>query len=74
MMSALSVVSEAVEHHEVELPFDAPIFGLVALVIFMLLLAITWAFRNNAYKYGQHGPTGPRDYDATAAHEPGTTL
>lgn len=73
-MSALTVVSEAVEHPEVELPFPAQYFGLIALVLFMLLLAITWAFRNNAAKYGQHGPTGPRDVDATAPHEPGHSL
>ena len=73
MTSAVNFAAEATEH-TIELPFPAPYFGLVALAIFLLLLGITWTFRNAAHKLGQHPATTSPGQHATAPHEPGNTL
>ncbi len=33
-----------------ELPMPAVMYGVVAFIVFMLLLAFLWSFRNTAYK------------------------
>ncbi|AKT51581.1 hypothetical protein [Arsenicicoccus sp. oral taxon 190] len=56
MTSAL-ILAEGEHHAEnaMTLPFADFWFGVLALTVFMALLAITWAFRNTAAKLGQGG-------------------
>ncbi|WP_200810992.1 hypothetical protein [Demequina sp. NBRC 110057] len=40
------VIAEAAEHVVNELPFPAPVFGLIAFAALMGLLGVTYAFRS----------------------------
>lgn len=68
---AMSVVVLAAEGAETmhELPMPAYLYGVIALVIFALLLAVTWAFRGTAAKLGNpnHGKPGA-DHAAGSGH------
>lgn len=70
MTSAL-ILAEGAEHseHAMTLPFADFWFGVIALVVFTLLLGITWSFRHTAEKIGQQH----RAQGATGAHATGTT-
>ena len=48
MLSVLA--SEAVVHHT-ELPFPAIIFGVLAMVAFTALAAVTWSYRDVANRH-----------------------
>ena len=47
----------AVELTETELPFDPMLFGVIAAVLFTILLFVLWSFRNVANRHG--APTDP---------------
>lgn len=53
------LVSEEEAHRQ--LPMPAPLYGILFLVGFGLLLALTWAFRGTAYKVRDRytRPAGP---------------
>lgn len=46
--NVLSLIAEEAGH---DLPMPATSYGLLALVFFALLLAVTWTFRNNHQKH-----------------------
>ena len=50
-----ALVAEESAH---SLPMPAWVFGVIALVVFALLLAATWSFRGAAQKYAQPGDHG----------------
>ncbi|WP_392542500.1 hypothetical protein [Oryzobacter telluris] len=57
MTAARFVAAEAAHH---ELPMPPWLFGVIALVAFAFLLAVTWSFRGTAQKHarpvdGRHG-------------------
>lgn len=56
MTFAQTLASEAAEHGAA-LPFAPLYFGIIALVVFALLFAITWAFRNTAQKVADQRAT-----------------
>ncbi|HPB73448.1 MAG TPA: hypothetical protein PLX71_10770 [Phycicoccus sp.] len=56
MTTLASLVAEG--GHELPMPPES--YGLIALVLFVLLLAVTWTFRNTSQKHvppadGEHG-------------------
>lgn len=61
-MSTLATLITAEAEHEqlYELPMPAWMFGAVALALFLLLLLITWFFRNTAHTM-IYGPGGVRE-------------
>ncbi|WP_035907365.1 hypothetical protein [Knoellia subterranea] len=68
---AARVLAEEAAAHE--LPMPAWGFGVIALAIFALLLAVTWAFRGNAQKHTPH--TELNDHHSTElAHAHGGTM
>jgi hypothetical protein len=61
----------AAETHEVvnELPMPAPLFGLLALVVFALLALVVWSYRNVANRHVQvSGRRGGDGSGHTSAH------
>ncbi len=61
-----SVALLAAEEVHNELPRPAYMFGVIALVAFALLLALTWSFRGTAQKYAR--PHGEGHAHGTDAH------
>lgn len=57
-----------------ELPMPAPLYGVLFLVGFVLLLAILWAFRNTANKVRVHGVEHERQHgtEHSSGHGTGT--
>ena len=49
-----------------ELPMPAYLYGVIALVLFVLALAVTWAFRGTAPKLGK--PASGHDAPAGSGH------
>ncbi len=49
VLPALVRAEGAAEAHR-ELPMPALMYGIVAMLIFLLLLALLWSFRGTAYK------------------------
>lgn len=49
-MSLTTLVAAGAEKTQ-QLPFPAPVFGIIALGGFVVLLGVTWAFRNTAKKH-----------------------
>lgn len=48
--SVLPVLIHAEEEARRELPMPAELYGILALVVFILLLLLLWSFRGTAYK------------------------
>ncbi len=46
----LVLLGAAEEEAHRQLPMPAPLYGLLALAAFLLLLGLTWSFRGTAYK------------------------
>jgi hypothetical protein len=55
MTVARFVAAEGAHH---ELPMPAWLFGVITLVAFAFLLAVTWSFRGTAQKYARPGDHG----------------
>ena len=59
-MTVARIVAEEAAHSE--LPMPPWMFGVIALVLFALLLGVTWSFRGTAQKYapvaGHDAPQG----------------
>jgi hypothetical protein len=51
MLQAALVAAAENGEHKTELPVSPLTFGISALVIFFVLLGITWTFRNVAHKH-----------------------
>lgn len=70
-MSVLAAVAVAAEgaHHELNpLWFPAPVFGLVALVVFTALAAITFSFRDVANRHAEKAEAYAREHGADQHH------
>lgn len=52
--SLISFVAEGEAHTTRELPMPPIGYGLVAMGVFLALLAVLWSFRNTAAKLGDH--------------------
>jgi len=50
MSASVLPVLASVEEEMRDLPMPAVIYGIVAFVLFVLVLAFTWSFRGTAYK------------------------
>lgn len=61
MNSILIYAAEGVHEGGVELPFDAVIFGIIALAVFGLLGAITWSYRDVANR-SDHKTSGSQSH------------
>jgi len=46
-----TLVRHAEEHHGVELPIPAFFFGVIAFIIFTLLVLVTWSYRDVANRH-----------------------
>lgn len=62
-MSLMLVAAEG--EHARELPMPPFMYALIAAIAFVLLLAVTWAFRGMAAKYGSGTTTHGHDTDTT---------
>lgn len=72
MSTVISSLAQAEEASH-SLPMPPIAYFLVAFGLFLLLLAATWAFRNNAYKYQQNRTAAPgHDEHGHSAIEQGT--
>jgi heme/copper-type cytochrome/quinol oxidase subunit 2 len=67
-MSHLTTVLAAAETH-VELPMPAWVFGAIALVVFIVLLAVTWSYRDVANRHSHRSAPDA----ASHAGAPGAT-
>lgn len=70
-MSLLATVAAAAEggHHIVnELPFPAPLFGVIALVVFTALAAITFSFRDVAHRHAEKAEAYAREHGDASQH------
>lgn len=68
-MSAALLAGEAESHVVNELPIPPIMFGVVALIVFMALLAFLWSFRNTLQVDPRHhhpADGGPEETDPTA--------
>lgn len=66
-----SVVPLLVKAEEVrrEIPMPAPLYGVLAFVGFLLLLGVTWSFRNTAHKVrDRQGTSGGATSHESGAH------
>ena len=64
MSSSLSNLVAATEEHAHELPMPPEAFGALAIVSFLVLLGVLWAFRGTAQKLA--GPHHPHQHDGDA--------
>ena len=55
MSSSLSNLFAAAEPHR-ELPMPVELYGAIALLLFLLALAVLWSFRGTAHKLGSDTP------------------
>lgn len=62
-MTVARIVAEEAAH--TELPMPPWMFGVIALLTFAVLLAVTWSFRGTAQKYARPDLEGVR-HDAAA--------
>lgn len=53
------ILTNAAEAGHVELPFPAIIFGVIAMVTFIILGAITWSYRDVANRH-EHKTSGSK--------------
>jgi len=57
----------AAEEAQGSLPMPAWAFGVVAIGVFVTLLAVVWSFRNNGAKHGQHRGSAQAGHAVTQA-------
>jgi hypothetical protein len=64
-MSVLTSLVTAAETHT-ELPFPAPLFGAIALVIFIALGLVMWSYRDVANRHPRKSAAFANTHDTTA--------
>lgn len=66
-MSVIAAIVQAAAGAEVinELPFPAPVFGLIALIIFIVLGFVTFSFRDVANRHIEKAEAYAREHGAT---------
>ncbi|MBK0419146.1 hypothetical protein JD276_08880 [Leucobacter sp. CSA1] len=70
-MSLLATITAAAEggHHIVnELPFPAPLFGAIALTVFVALAAVTFSFRDVANRHAEKAEAYAREHGDAQHH------
>ena len=70
-MSLLATIAVAAEggHHVVnELPFPAPLFGVIAFVGFTALAAVTFSFRDVANRHAEKAAAYAREHGDARQH------
>lgn len=72
-MSTFAALAAAEEATHTELPIPAWLIGLIALLVFVLLLGVTWSFRGTHHRYAPpsgHGETPGAPAAGDGAHWP----
>lgn len=64
LLATIAVASEAGTHVVNELPFPAPVYGVIAFVVFTALAAVTFSFRDVANRHSQKAEAYAREHGA----------
>ncbi|WP_024355751.1 hypothetical protein [Leucobacter chironomi] len=70
-MSLVATIAVAAEegHHIVnELPFPAPVFGVIAFAVFTALALVTFSFRDVANRHAEKAEAYAREHGAAQHH------
>ncbi|SJN11377.1 hypothetical protein FM113_11790 [Leucobacter sp. 7(1)] len=64
LLATMAVAAEAGHHVVNELPFPAPVYGVIAFVVFTALAAVTFSFRDVANRHSQKAEAYAREHGA----------
>lgn len=64
LLATIAVASEAGAHVVNELPFPAPVYGVIAFVVFTAFAAVTFSFRDVANRHSEKAEAYAREHGA----------